>query len=72
MSELKRTNSEFRAHRPQKSVWAPSARARQTAEILLPSSLDLEPSAELLDSHLRFGNDPYNSVGRRTRTGRSA
>ena len=72
MSELKRNNSEFRATRPDKSVWAPSARARQTAEMLLPSNLDLEPSAELLDAYLRFGDDPYNSVGRRTRNGRSA
>jgi hypothetical protein len=72
MSELKRTNSEFRAPRPEKSAWAPSARAQQTAEILVPASLDLEPSTELVDSYLRFGNDPYNSVGRRTRGGRSA
>ncbi len=72
MSELKRTNSEFRTPRPEKSVWAPSARAQQTAEFLIPSGLDLEPSTELVDSYLRFGNDPYNSVGRRTRTGRSA
>jgi hypothetical protein len=72
MSELKRTNSEFRNPRPEKSVWAPSARAQQTVEILLPSNLDLEPAMELLDSYLRFDNDPYNSVGRRTRTGRSA
>ena len=72
MSELKRTNSEFRPPRPVKSAWAPSARAQQTAEILLPASLDLEPSTELVDSYLRFGTDPYNSVGRRTRTGRSA
>lgn len=72
MSELKRNNSEFRAPRPEKSVWAPSARAQQTAELLMPSGLDLEPPTEMLDAYLRFGNDPYNSVGRRTRTGRSA
>ena len=72
MSELKRTNSEFRKLRPEKSVWAPSARAQQTAEILVPASLDLELSMEQVDSYLRFGNDPYNSVGLRTRTGRSA
>jgi len=72
MSELKRTNSEFRKPGPEKSVWAPSARAQQTAEILLPSGLDLEPSTELLDAYLRFGDDPYNSVGRRTRSDRSA
>ena len=72
MSELKRNNSEFRTPRPEKSVWAPSAGAQQTVAILVPSSLDLEPSEELINSYLRFGNDPYNSVGRRTRTGRSA
>jgi hypothetical protein len=72
MSELKRTNSEFSRPRPEKSVWAPSARAQHTAAILVPSTLGLEPSMELMDSCLRFGNDPYNSVGRRTRNGRSA
>ncbi len=72
MSELKRTNSEFRTPRPEKSVWAPAARAQQTIEILLRASLDLEPSTELLDSHLRFGTDPYNSAGRRARAVRSA
>jgi hypothetical protein len=72
MSELKRTNSEFRKPRPEKSLWAPTSRAQQTAEILVPANLDLELSTELVDSYLRFGNDPYNSVGRRTRTGRSA
>lgn len=71
MSELKRTNREFSTARPQKPVWAPPASAQQTLEILLPSSLDLEPPGELLDSHLRFGNDPYNAVGRRTRAGQS-
>ena len=72
MSELKRTHSEFRTLRPEKSVWAPSDRAQRTADILLPSGLDLEPPMELLDSYLRCSNDPYNSVGRRSRNGRPA
>lgn len=70
MSELKRTNREFSTTRPHKPVGAPPASAQQTLEILLPPSLDLEPPEELLDAYLRFGNDPYNTVGRRTRAGR--
>ncbi len=72
MSDLKRSNGEFSRPRPQQSVWASSPGAQKTANILGPSTLDLEPSMELMDSCLRFGDDPYNSVGRCTRNSCSA